>query len=53
MNAVLQPLPVRGFRHLFQFAAQHFVDVGHLIKVVAAIVIHPLHHLIGAEGFFT
>lgn len=41
------------FRHLFQFAAQHFIDVGHLIKVVAAIVIHPLHHLIGAEGFFT
>ncbi len=37
MNAVLQPLPVRGFPPPLSLAAQHFVDVGHLIKVVAAI----------------
>ena len=36
-------------RHFFQFTAQDFVDVSHLIKVIAAVVIHPFHHLIGAE----
>jgi len=33
----------------FKLIAQHFVDVRHVIKVVAAIVVHPFHDLIGTK----
>ncbi|MNL73878.1 hypothetical protein D3C87_1994070 [compost metagenome] len=40
------------FSHFFQLIAQHFVDVRHVIKVIAAIMVHPLHDLVGTKRLF-